>query len=301
MKTLLTLTLFLLMATISKAQDFTLPKGSSNIYLQSGKTIKDVSLWRIDSVKVEYVIKGNLADIKTSDVSKIETPDFLMEFDERNQIVKIDYDLIILFPQDTIRGFIQEIDGKTISYIPAGSNKTRSVMKDDVKNYFQEKVTGLLADSAVNKKDLTRISYQAVGTEDDAVIKIQDSIPAETGYDSVKMNADKEGLKVEMDRLYYHQSYERGVNDAIKDFKGKGLWGVGGFALGMTFGSPLLSLNALDSQVKKDKIPAGTDERLYRDGYENKVIKIRAKQVATGAAFAKVGLILILLLAITGG
>ena len=125
MKTLLTLTLFLLMATISKAQDFTLPKGSSNIYLQSGKIIKDVSLWRIDSVKVEYVIKGNLADIKTSDVSKIETPDFLMEFDERNQIIKIDYDLIILFPQDTIRGFIQEIAGRTISYIPVGSNKVK--------------------------------------------------------------------------------------------------------------------------------------------------------------------------------
>lgn len=301
-RTLVTL-VFLLMATLSKTQDHTLPKGSSNIYLQSGKTIKGVSLWRIDSMNVEYVIKGNLADIRTSSVSKIETHDFLIEFDKRNQIIKIEYDLIILFPQDTIRGFIQEIAGRTISYIPVGSNKVKSVFKDDVKNYFQEqeKVTGLLADSAVNKKDLTRISHQAVGIEDGAAIKIQDSIPAETDYDSIKMNAEKEGLKVEMDRLYYHQSYERGINDAIKDFKGKGLWGVGGFALGMTFGSPFLSLNALDSQVKKDKIPEGADERLYRDGYENKVIKIRAKQVATGAAVAKVGIVILLILAITGG
>ena len=293
MKTLLTLTLFLLMATISKAQDFTLPKGSSNIYLQSGKTIKDVSLWRIDSVKVEYVIKGNLADIKTSDVSKIETPDFLMEFDERNQIIKIDYDLIILFPQDTIRGFIQEIDGKTISYIPAGSNKTRSVMKDDVKNYFQEKVTGLLADSAVNKKDLTRINYQTVDIEEVA-INTKDPILTETDYDSISKNVEGEVVKNEkMEKFYYQQSYERGVNDALEDSRHNIGWGVGGFVLGMTVGSPFLSLAAVNSQVQYDKIPTGVDEKLYRDGYENEIVKKRARKAAAGAIAGKILLLII--------
>ena len=104
MKTFSTITMLFILVSISKAQDPNLPKGKSQIYLNSGKTVKNVSLWRIDSAKVEYVVNGNLADLKTTDVSKIETTNFLIEFDDENHIVKKDYDLIILNTLDTIRG-----------------------------------------------------------------------------------------------------------------------------------------------------------------------------------------------------
>jgi len=56
----------------AKAQkDTLLPKGKSTIYLISGNTIKNVEIRIIDSLKIEYINEGNLADIKTESVSMI--------------------------------------------------------------------------------------------------------------------------------------------------------------------------------------------------------------------------------------
>lgn len=73
MKIKLTYLVFFLMLISfnSEAQDIALPKGKSTIYLKSGKIIKDVKIWKTDTLKIEYVKNGNLADIKTNEVSKI--------------------------------------------------------------------------------------------------------------------------------------------------------------------------------------------------------------------------------------
>ena len=73
-------------------------------------------------------------------------------------------------------------------------------------------------------------------------------------------------------------------------------WGGGGFVLGMTVGSPFLSLAAVNSEVQFDKVPTGVDEKLYQDGYENEIVKKRARKAAAGAIAGKV-LIFILLIA----
>ena len=70
-------------------------------------------------------------------------------------------------------------------------------------------------------------------------------------------------------------------------------WGGGGFVLGMTVGSPFLSLAAVNSQVQYDKIPTGVDEKLYRDGYENEIVKKRARKAAAGAIAGKILLLII--------
>ena len=66
------LIIFLVLCSLnSKSQDLTLPQGKSIIYLNSGKTIKEAKIWTVDSLKIEYVKNGNLADVMTSEVLMI--------------------------------------------------------------------------------------------------------------------------------------------------------------------------------------------------------------------------------------
>ncbi len=285
MKTLISLIPFLFWISVSTAQDFTLPKSNSTIFLHSGKAIKTVTLWRIDSVNVEYVIKGNLADVKTMDVSRIETPEFLIEFDRESHILKKEYDLIILYPEDTLRGFIQEMDGETISYLPKGKDKKERVKKDDVKRYVQHNTLGRdpLNDSGSAKKDVKRIIYQTVDS-DDRAIQSQDSILADVDYDSKWGNAKKEVVKgKKMNELYYHQSYDHGVMDAFMHYKDD------------NWDSPFLSVGSVNAKVKQVKVPFGMDEKSYRDGYEGEIVKRKAKRATATGTVAKVILLIIII------
>lgn len=296
MKTFSTITMLLILVSISKAQDPNLPKGKSQIYLNSGKTVKNVLLWRIDSAKVEYVVNGNLADLKTTDVSKIETTNFLIEFDDENHIVKKDYDLIILNTHDTIRGFIQGIGDRNISYLSIGNDKKQTIPRTEVADYWQAKTINHFqkqaatptfpADSVATKKDSTQ-TVSIPGAKVDVPMKNDSTIVTPVQVEAVQKKSDED---------YYHLSYDRGVNDAIRHSSFLHGWGSGGFLLGMTFGSPFLSLAAIDSKVGNLLVPAGVDRKLYQDGYKNETIKKRAKKAAAGAAVAKV-LILIIIIA----
>lgn len=156
MKYLIIIVYLLLQGTASKAQDTTLPQESFKIYPHAGKIINKVSLWKIDSNIVEYVKDGNLADINTADVLRLESLNFRIEFNEHQKMVTRMYDLIIIGEEDTIRGIIKKIYGNAITYIPAGKNnlplKTSSYLSYQVRNAVIEKETSEPNDS----KDLTK-------------------------------------------------------------------------------------------------------------------------------------------------
>lgn len=294
MKTLISLIFFLLWVSISNAQDFTLPKINSAIFLHSGKTIKPVTLWRIDSINIEYVSKGNLADVKALEVSRIETPDFLIEFDEASRLVKKRYDVIILYTKDTLRGFIQQIDDKAISYQPVGSDRTKQVMNSEVANYFYWKEKELAAQpNAHSQQDVK--TFPELDTKTDSTLT-ERSVAVTANENFLPLSSPMEISKQErMEVFYYQQSYERGVMDAMDDNKKSLGWGGGGFLLGMTVGSPLLSLSAANSKVALEHVPGGVDDKLYRAGFENEIVKKRTKRAAAGAIAGKILLLIIII------
>lgn len=122
MKYLIIMVCLLMAAFVSQAQDPTLPTEVSKIYLNSGKKIEKVSLWKIDSSKVEYTKGGNLADVNTMDVLRIESLNYRIEFDDHQKMILRMYDLIIVQYGDTIRGIIKKIEGNSVTYIPANKN-----------------------------------------------------------------------------------------------------------------------------------------------------------------------------------
>lgn len=63
----------------------------------------------------------------------------------------------------------------------------------------------------------------------------------------------------------------------------------------MTIGSPFLSLGAANSKVKLEDVPSGVDDKLYRAGFENEIVKKRAKKAAGGAIAGKFLILLILI------
>ena len=282
MKNILTIIVFLFSASLLKGQDATLPKGNSTIYLHSGKTIRNITLWRIDSTKVEYVLSGNLADLTTMDVSKIETPEFLIEFDQQYQMKKKGYDIIVLLTKDTLRGFIQGIYDDVISYRPVGSDKVKRAMKYEVKSYVQwrEQGSGSPTDT-VAQRDVTKVLYEAPST-DESIVDNPDSIDEEAG--TLQKIASEGTLKNEIRNDFdYHQSYDRGVSDAFMVYKED------------NWDSPFLSVTAVNSKVKKVKVPFGMDEKSYRDGYESEIVKRKAKRASATGTLAKAILLLIII------
>ncbi len=289
MKNLLTIILFLFSASLLRAQDTTLPKGISTIYLHSGKTIKNVLLWRIDSAKVEYVLSGNLADLKTMDVSKIETPDFLIVFDQEYQPIKKGYDIIVLLTKDTLRGFIQRIDDGVISYRPIGSDKVKRAMKYEVESYVQWRDGA----DAITYSDADQNTAPAFHSGSD-IDTLANLVSVEDDDYVMTEDVGEEVMNKEKDNAYYLQSYERGVMDAMDSKKSMG-WGGGGFLLGMTVGSPFLSLGAANSKVELEHVPNGVHDKLYRAGFENEIVKKRSKRAAAGAIAGKILLLIIVI------
>ncbi len=249
------------------AQDTTLPQGTSQIHLYSGKVIKYVKLWKIDTSKVEYVIDGNLGDLKTSDVMKIETPYYLLTFDDEHHLKKRHYDCIIPYYGDTLWGIIQNTNKETILYIPAGSTQQKTIMQSGVKSYLQWDAP----------PDVTNKNSASVKNE-------KKTITADTNKIDEYYISKKQAEKKVADWQYFHQSYQRGVSDAAKNSQGG--WGAGGFCSGAAGCFPLLSLSAVNSNVNIKKIPPGVDEKLYSEGFKNQTTQKRVKAASTGAITA---------------
>ena len=272
-----TLTILLLLISISKAQDINLPQGKSNIYLRSGKTFRNVSVWRIDSTMVEYVLNGNLADLKTTDVSKIETPDFRLRFDDENRIIKSDYGVIELNSGEAIRGMIRSKEGQTIPYTTVGSNKVKTVLQSKVDSYWE--VNGSKPNptdsSTTTKNDSIQIVHEPVVKTDWPLKK--DSVTTKANVVLFPKEAVNEKI---MDKNYYHLSYEVGAKNAVRDYQMRG---------------GRVSNASINLRVETQQIPSGVDGKLYKEGYKNELIKKQAKKAATGVAVAKVIFAIILI------
>ena len=312
MKTILTASSFLLLVILSVvvapfdaiAQDANLPQGNSRIYLHSGKEIKRVRLWKIDDSKVEYVLDGNLGDVRTSDVKKIETPYYLITFDEGNKMLQRHYDLILPYSGDTIWCFIQKADESAISYLPVGSETQKTIVTSSVKTYLQwpGQKPVLETNKTVPAKDSVNTLGMSVdsthkSTAADSANKMQKTISADATHDDYYVS----GKKAEEDVAqwqYYHQSYQRGVSDAEATSKTGG-WGVGGFCLGASGCFPILSLSAINSNVYVNKIPPGVDKKLYEDGYRNQTKQKRVKAASSGALVAYGIFAVIMIIALT--
>ncbi len=284
------------------AQDTTLPQGNSRIHLYSGKTIKHVKLWKIDTSKVEYVIDGNLGDVKTSDVMKIETHYYLLTFDDDHHLEKRHYDCIIPYYGDTLWGIIQKTNKETILFIPAGSTQQKTIMQSGVKSYLQwddHTQAGKLAGQKNNSDTLHSANLMGNNSNgvNDSVQKKQNVVPPKDDYYQDK-NARKEETKTEKNNeQYYLESYQRGVKDAVKYYKDNG-WSARGFFLGMTYGSPYLIARAANSKVDFIKCPLDVDTKLYKAGYESQTIIMRTKKAAAGASVAKVIITVIVFMAL---
>ena len=123
---------------LTHAQDTSLYQGRSDIYLWSGKILKQTSLWKIDSLRVQYVNNGNLSEVLTEDVKAIATNEYEINFDEKNHVTKKLYDLIINTSGDTIKGFIKRlmVDNK-IEYMPSGGKNNKIVAyKSYILNHY---------------------------------------------------------------------------------------------------------------------------------------------------------------------
>lgn len=153
MKYIFILITLLLLGFISKAQDSSLPNEVCKIYPYTGRNIVNVKLWHIDSLKIEYVTDGNLADIKTMEVKRIESLNYRIEFDENQKMVTKMYDLIITTTGDTLRGMIKKLAGYNVTYIPAGKDNTNKVTRE-FKNYILNNPT-----SGIEKEDIKMV-YQ---------------------------------------------------------------------------------------------------------------------------------------------
>lgn len=151
MKVYSTLFFLIVLGLLSKAQDTLLPKGKCTIYLHSEKVYKNVRLWKIDSNKVEYVKEGNLSDLPTSGIKKIETPAYFIEFDEYNKMLRKQYDVILPFHKDSILCTIVNINDFSIVYKPLGGKRNKAIPKYNVK-YFNQR----------SEFETDKIEYQAI-------------------------------------------------------------------------------------------------------------------------------------------
>ena len=127
MKNLIFISVLLLLGLGSKAQNTEFAENSFNIFLKSGKLIKNVKLWKIDTFKVEYVSNGNLADVNTYEVLDIETPEYYLIFDSSNNYIKNFWDTIIEYNNEFLKGRIVIIDSFYITFFPYNKNKTSKI------------------------------------------------------------------------------------------------------------------------------------------------------------------------------
>lgn len=173
MKYLIIMVCLLMAAFASQAQDPTLPTEVSKIYLNSGKKIEKVSLWKIDSSKVEYTKGGNLADVNTMDVLRIESLNYRIEFDDHQKMILRMYDLIIVQYGDTIRGIIKKIEGNRVTYIPANKNNfplmtvsyQSFIKRNNEPDVDSTEVSDKQESADTSKSDIKPHQYKKVKTE----------------------------------------------------------------------------------------------------------------------------------------
>jgi hypothetical protein len=137
------LSLCLLACANAQAQDADLPQGKAQIILLSGKTVKDVVLWKLHATTVEYMKNDNLHDLALQEISYVHYPHADYELNDSNQFVKIEYDKLILINKDTIFCFIKEINSLNYLYTLPGKTTCQAIERYNVRKHIIAGVTEL--------------------------------------------------------------------------------------------------------------------------------------------------------------
>ncbi|MEI6574871.1 MAG: hypothetical protein WCO63_01710 [Bacteroidota bacterium] len=294
MKKYVIISLLLLLTTVSRGQETLLPPGSYQIGLRSGKFIESVEIRYIDTIRVEFVKRGNLDDIRISEVNSLETKEYYFNISKDGHWVKRNYDHLILKDfvrksNDTLTGILTDVNYNTMSFRERETTKVKKYWISSVENYslgndpFKTSVSGKATDSVT----------------DPTIVKTYVELPAVlNGVDSLEsMRLDSLAtLQPERETSYYSNSYDRGELDAEKINQSG--YGCGGFFLGMTYGSAFLTAGASGDKCPEINVPPGVDRKMYKEGYKNKFIRKRSRAAATGAATAKAIITIVILIAL---
>jgi hypothetical protein len=149
---------------VGLGQEIIIPAGECRIFLITGSKIENVQLRKIDSIKVEYVKGGNLNDIRTAQVSSIETRDYIMYFDKNQKVHYRKYDQLFLKKGDTVTGVIVSVNDQIISIRLKSTSRLKKYWPTEVEKYT------LGTDAHSNKNAQWIIPVTAVSKTDSGVI-----------------------------------------------------------------------------------------------------------------------------------
>lgn len=297
MKTILISVLLITASMVLLAQDTTLPQGNSIIHLYSNKTIKHVRLWKIDTLKVEFVKNGNLGDVLAAEVEVIEFADRYIEFDKDMRPITRMFDFIIPYYADTIKCIIQKVEEYQIVFVEPVSKRQGAIPRSLVREYVQwpdnsshGPETGAVYLKAPLGGDQSTLPVLVDSAEiHDTIQNVHPVIqPAGRRTNNTAEESKERSEKISSDLKesdYYYKSYQLGVHDASR--RSVAGLGFGNFILGLTYGAPFLSASAAYAREEYVPVPAGVDQTLYKEGFRNTLAARRVKSATAGAAVAK--------------
>jgi hypothetical protein len=117
----------MLLPLLIAAQDPSLPQGGCELVLKSGKTISEVKLWRLYQDKLEYASRGSLHDIPFAELNYLRIGSALWRCRDSARIVKMRYDWILPYNDDTIYCIIRRVKPGTLVYQLPGSPVYHSI------------------------------------------------------------------------------------------------------------------------------------------------------------------------------
>ncbi len=135
MRTFFRFILFLFSGTLCFAQDTTLPTGNCTAYLASGKTIRDIRLWKINGKTLEYQKNESLHDIPIDEIDHIQYRKDEFVFSDSGSLNKVLYDGIITSGGDTINCFIKEIGQVYLRYTLPGQTEALFIYRSETRGY----------------------------------------------------------------------------------------------------------------------------------------------------------------------
>ena len=274
MKTLLTISAFLLLISFSKAQDTTLPQGICRIYLFSGKTLKEARLWKNDGRKLEFLKDENLHDVLISEVDYIKFLYGDYEFSDSARLSKIEYDVIIKHNNDSIFCFIKEIGLETIVFTKRNDPERMGVSREWITKYLLK-----------GKEDVNQYTqYVAPAAEYKEATE-----NTETGLD-VKEIAEEKALSAA-------DYYQMGKKDGRKEFKGNGSFLGGMFCGVIPFVGWIITpfTLAVPPSTSPQKITMYSTNKPYNQGYKDGAQKKKNRKTLGGFLMG-VGMFLLLAL-----
>lgn len=225
------------------------PQGSCDVYLTSGRTLKDVKLFRLHADRLEYTKNGSLHTLPFSHIDYLDMSGELWRCGDSAMLFKLQYDWILPYNRDTIFCLIRKIKPRTLVYQLPGSGVYHNIELCHVIKYSKP--------GAINGVRHTFNSQRNA------------SAPAPMT------------TRGEADTTDY---FSLGKSDAMHEFRGNGSF-TGGFVFGMIpivgWLSSAVSL-AITPKASPQKRQLYTYNAQYRKGYRKGLRHKKAIKTVAG-------------------